>query len=576
MADHPEPGTPEGESADEVPEVVEAPDTQPSQSSVWWPVLAIVGASLPALLGGVLKLLGIQSSRVAAAPVVLAIALGMTLAVRKTFKDRALSLRTRLLVGTTLTVLLAASVAVAVVFRPPPAATELPRLHGGLDVAVIGFESVGTNQDQAVLDDVSDTFTNALKGRLPKRSTALDYAGQTSPPLAELAQSDQSALNRWTTSFVDQSNAAIVIGGLVSTDPSGQITLQPAFYVRAEQVVNAPELTGWYLSDLSSGIRLDQDLGSESARGLVVDELVRRTSGLAAFTHALDLLQVGNVVGAKSELDPLLPSSKGGLSQNGSEFVTGDLVRLFHGHALEQIAVGLPGAQRKPDFEAARTDYQAIDPGHPEDPIRLRARLSLAGTQYQLALGPSPSCHVGTVDSTALAAASAELRQLAADGNFSLIGRLRASVNLAQVEQCRVTAHLVADDGTIDQALQRVRASTDDSAVKELQPLADSVAAVHAAGLGDLVGAIADIREAITAERGFALRGLWQGLAAAWEFQRADLSSGCQDMQGSLNQLGDAKGNGEITQERYDELRAALNQQADAAGARCAQATPGR
>lgn len=103
-----------------------------------------------------------------------------------------------------------------------------------------------------------------------------------------------------------------------------------------------------------------------------------------------------------------------------------------------------------------------------------------------MAVGSSTGCQPGTVDSQALTASSAELRQLAADSRFSEVGQLRAAVSLAQVEQCRVAAGLIPDDGTIDRAVQRVRSAKGDGAVKELQALAASVAAVQALKRGDL------------------------------------------------------------------------------------------
>ncbi|MFD4139205.1 hypothetical protein [Streptomyces sp. NPDC058572] len=569
MLDGPEPEAPDEGPADESPEVPEMPDSGPGHLPRGLALLAIAAPLLSASLGPLLQLLGIKSGPVAAALLLLAVLIGGIVAVRKAFKDQpTMSRRARVLSALGLAGFLGFCTTLVIVFQPRPPPPELTRLTGGQDVAMVGFEGVGAGQNQQVLDDVSEAFTTALmKDQLPEGSRALDYARVTSPPLEVLgkAEQDHQELDDWTNDFIDRTNAGIVIGGLVTSDAAGQIELQPAVYVRAAQVTDAPELAGWYLS---GQIRLDQDWSSNTSRRHVIAELTRRTRGLAGFTHALDLWRNGKVNDAKRVLDQLLPSGTGDVRQDGAEFVTTDLVRLFHGHALEQVAIGLPAAQRKPHLEAARADYQAIDPN---GRIRLRARLSLAGAQYQLALGPSPSCRPGTVDSKALTASSTELRQLATDSRFSEVGRLRASVNLAQVEQCRVTAHLVPDDGTIDQALQRVRSAKGGRAVKELQTLAASVTAVHAFGRGDLAGAISAIKEAIAMERGFARRGLWHALAASWEFQRGDLASGCRDMQDSLNQLAEAVGKGEITSQRYDELKNSLEHQAKAVGARCTQ-----
>ncbi|MFF5703668.1 hypothetical protein ACFY7H_14330 [Streptomyces sp. NPDC012794] len=534
-------------------------------------LLALATTLLSALMGPLLQLLGIHSSPVASGLVLFAVLVGGIVAVRKAFKERpAMSRRARRLSVAGLAVFLLACTALVVVFRPRPPPADLARLPGTQGVAVVGFAGVGPGHDQRVLDDVSEAFTaTLLEGRLPEGGTARDYARITSPPLEVLAGTgrDRRKLDDWTAGFVDETNAGIVVGGLVSADAAGQIGLRPAVYVRAAQVLDAPELAGWYLS---GPIRLDQDWNSDTGRRHVIAELARRTRGLAGFTHALDLWRAGRVADARRELDRLLAPAADGTRDDGSEFVTADLVRLFRGHALEQIAVGLPAAGRAPYFEAARADYRAIAP---DGPIALRARLSLAGARYQLALGPKPGCLPGTVDAEALAAASAELRALAADDAFTETGRLRASVNLAQVELCRVTARLVRDDGTIERAVTRVRsAQGGGAAVEELRVLATSIAAVHAYGRGDLAGAVATMKEAVAKERGFARRGLWQALAAGWEFRGGDLAAGCADLREALGQLRDARAKGEITAQRYEEIEDALRQQATAAKAPCAGA----
>ncbi|MDX3538126.1 hypothetical protein PV721_27990 [Streptomyces sp. MB09-01] len=212
----------------------------------------------------------------------------------------------------------------------------------GVDVG--GEVVLGAGQDQQVLDDVSEAFTTDLmKDQLPEGSQAHDYARVTSPPLEVLGKADENhrKLDDWTNDFVDRTNAGIIIGGLVTTDSAGQIGLRPAVYVRAAQVADVPELAGWYLS---GQVRLDQDWSSDTGRRHVIAELTRRTQGLAGFTHARDLWRNGKVADARRALDKLLPSGAGGaVREDGAEFVTTDLVRLFHGHSLEQ---GRWGAHR--------------------------------------------------------------------------------------------------------------------------------------------------------------------------------------------------------------------------------------
>jgi hypothetical protein len=212
-------------------------------------------------------------------------------------------------------------------------------------------------------------------------------------------------------------------------------------------------------------------------------------------------------------LERLLPRDGHEELEEGSDFVSPDLVRLFRGHALEQVALGDPAAVQQSTLEAARAEYEGIQP---KSPIRFRARLSLAGNTYLRALGAAPSCRPGTVHSRDLEEASSTLRSLSDDRAFTEIGRLKALVNLAQVEHCRVTAGLVADDGTVERAVQRVRASQDGVAVKELQALAASIAAERLASRGDLDAAISTIKAAIALEPSSLKQALWRGRLASW------------------------------------------------------------
>ncbi|MET9839528.1 hypothetical protein ABZZ01_17270 [Streptomyces virginiae] len=364
-------------------------------------LLAMAATLLSASLGPLLQLFGIKSGPVAAALLLLAVLIGGIVAVRKAFADRPnMSRRARWLSVAGLGGFLVACTTLVIVFQPHPPPPELLRLPGAQDVAVVGFEGVGAGQDQRVLDDVSEVFTTDLmKDQLPEGSRAHDYARVTSPPLEVLGKAgqDHQELDDWTNGFVEQTNAGIVIGGLVTTDSAGQTGLRPAVYVRAAQVDDAPELAGWYLS---GQIRLDQDWSSDTGRRHVITELVRRTRGLADFTHALDLWRNGKVNDAKQVLDQLLPSGAVAVRQDGAEFVTPDLVRLFHGHALDRA-----GCHRPPrgSTEAVPRGGSRRLPGHrPERPDRaagtpqLGRRAVPAGAGPVTELPPGDSGYQGT------------------------------------------------------------------------------------------------------------------------------------------------------------------------------------
>ncbi|WP_327180497.1 hypothetical protein [Streptomyces sp. NBC_01334] len=451
-------------------------------------------------------------------------------------------------------------------FQAPPPPPH--RLTGPRDVAVVGFKGNGPGQNQRVLDDVSATFAHDLS-KVLKDTTVRDYATQYSLPLAELLHRDHHGLETRTRKFVDQSNAAILLGGIVTSGDAGQTLVRPAVYVRADQVVDAPELAGWYTGD-----PLPMDAGWQSAysRRAMVSELVQRARGLAEFTYALDAWRQGNATQADRALARLLPGGGSPTSESGTGFVTPDLVRLFRGHTLEDIAVTDPQNIRRSALDAARAEYLAISGS---SPIRLRGQISLAYNTYLRALGRHPSCAPGTVRAAELAKASAAFRRLADDPAFTRLGRLKASVDLAQVENCRVSAGLVADDGTIDRALRRVRDARRTEGVKELVAFAASVAAQHEAMYERYGAAISDLRQALALEARFAVRALWEAQLAVLALAQCDFATAATAHQESLRQLDRAITTGTAPQQRYDTYRTDYEHQLSKAHATCGAGSSG-
>ena len=461
--------------------------------------------------------------------------------------------------------LIAGLVIAQAALQSPPA--PLPRLSRLPNVAVVGFASQDSGQPQLVLDDVTVSLTQELERSLTGTEVH-DYVPERRLPLSQLAQPTHQVLDIQTKSFADQTNAAIILGGLVSSGPAGQTSVTPAIYVRADQVVDAPELSGWYVSDV-----IPMDLGWESASGrdAVVSQLVGRMRGLTDFVNALDLWRSRRVNEASDEFSTLLSNHSGTVLQDGGGFVTSDLIHLFRGHALEQEALDGIAANWRSELDAAQADYQAI---RTDSPIYRRARLSLAGNSYLRSIGPVPSCRADTVVPSGLERAELTLRELADDPGFTDIGRLKASVNLAQVEQCRVTAGLVPDDGTVIRFAERVRVARDVSGSEELRALAISIEAVHSADSGDLPEATASIKEAIGLERRFVTRGLWLGLLASWSYSRCDLTEGDQARQSSITQLQESVANGEATTQQLNDYLATFAKERNAARTRCGLTTP--
>ncbi|MFF4551116.1 hypothetical protein ACFY1J_44350 [Streptomyces sp. NPDC001406] len=230
-------------------------------------------------------------------------------------------------------------------------------------------------------------------------------------------------------------------------------------------------------------------------------------------------------------LDPKQQVGTGG-------FVPPELIRLFHGHAAEVQAAGETGTGRQKLLEAARADYLAISK---DSPAGRRAALSLQFNAYLRALGPTPNCKPGTVRAGELAQIAQALRALAKDPEFTELGRLKATVNLAQVENCRITAQLVRDDGRVERAVAVVSEAPDLTGSDELRALAESIAALHAAGKGDLAAAIRHIRAAIAHRPNLVEQAIWNGFLARWSLARCDLETGRTAQQEALSLLDAAE-----------------------------------
>ncbi|MFH7595761.1 hypothetical protein WDV06_11750 [Streptomyces racemochromogenes] len=510
-----------------------APDHPPSggHRAGLWSLLGLFAACVPCALLVVEKL-GSSLSPVPLVLTVLAALAGYVLAVRALVGERfgQHPRRYRTLVWMVAGVLFVGSVVVLFAFRPPP--PPLTRMSGARDVAVVGFAAGGGRQDQRVLDDVAETFAHDMAARIPTATAVRSYAGEAQLPLTQLADTHRGTLERKTARFADETNAEVVVGGLVSEDRSGQSTLRPAVYVRADQIPDSPEITGWVLG---SPILVAQGWESARARSQLTAELSRRIGALARFVDALDTWRNGSPREAARTLAGLLDAER---QDDTGSFVPPDLVRLFHGHALEAQALDESGPGKEKLLAAARADYLAIGP---DSPAGRRAALSLQLNTYRQALGSASSCKPGTVRAADLAQASKALRDLAADPGVTELGRIKATVNLSQVEECRIRARLVKDDGTVERAAATVRAAQDLTGSADLRALAESIAATHAADRGDLAGAVDHIRDAIAHGRDPVQRSVWHGLLASWSLKRCDLATGRRAWQDALTQLAAAE-----------------------------------
>ncbi|MFI5829177.1 hypothetical protein ACIA6C_18315 [Streptomyces sp. NPDC051578] len=540
----------------------EEPPDQGSRASVWlWSLLGVFAACVPCALLVVEKL-GSALSPVPLALAVLAALAGYVLAVRAVVGEKfgQRSRRSRILVWAAASALFLGSVAVLFAFRPP--LPPLARMTGARDVAVVGFAPREGRQDRRALTDLAADFAHDMAGRIPTATGVRSYAGEVALPLAELEGTHRSRLEHKTAGFADETNAEIVVGGLVSVDPAGQTTLRPAVYVRADQIPDSPELAGWFLGGpvLVAG-------GWESARGrsLLSAELTRRIAALAEFLDALDTWRNGSPAQAVRVLDGLLDHKQ----QGGTDgFVPPELVHLIRGHARESQASGETEPARQKLLEEARADYLAIGGA---SAAGWRGALSLQTNAYLRARGTDRTCGPGTVHAGDLAQVSTAIRALSEDREVSELGRLKALVYLAQVEVCRIRAGLVKDDGTVDRAVAAVRAAPKTIGSAGLLAFAESVAAVRSAERREWAAAIGDIREAIAHGRDPLQRAAWHGLLARWSLARCDLVGGRAAQKDALTQLTAAQQAGQASSDlrhQYEQtFSAELRRAREACGA---------
>ncbi|MFD6874360.1 MULTISPECIES: hypothetical protein [unclassified Streptomyces] len=510
-----------------------------------WPLLAVFAVAVPAALLVVEQL----NASLAGFPlwlIVLASLAGYVVAVKKIIQEHFAESRrrTRMLVWVAAAVLYLGSVTLLVEFRPTP---PLARMAGDRDVAVAGFAAADDKQDQRELDDFATDFTLAANGKLPASTAVGSYAAEAGLPLEELISSDDSELEGKTATFADKTDAEIVVAGVARTEPNGRQTqLWPAVYIKSDQVTNLPELAGWYVGEriiLESGWSTSREV-----RKKLRTDLTQQVGALAEFLDAMDAWRAGNPAKARQILDGLLDPKR----QDRNSFVPSDLALLFHGAAADQQAVAEMEPSRTKLLEVARKDYNRIIEGTSDTSdmptsrpgtrakARARAALSLQANAYRRAVDPTKLCQPDTVRAADLAQVSHSLKALADDDDLTELGRLKAVVNRAQVEFCRISAGLVVDDGTVLQAVEKLSNAQDVTGADELRAFAESIAAGLAHRSGKTPDAIKHIREAIKYGQDPFQRARYHGWLALWSLELCDPTESTAHQE-ALDQFAAAK-----------------------------------
>ncbi|MGW3328034.1 hypothetical protein [Streptomyces virginiae] len=524
-----------------------------------WPLLAVFAVAVPAALLVVDR----RSTNLSWPFILITLAslAGYAVAVNKIVQEKLAESRrrTRMLVWLAAAALFLGSLAVLIWFRPPPL---LAKMVGGRAVAVAGFAAADDRQDQQVLDGFAAEFAHALKGQLPSATDVRSYAAEAGLPLTKLPNPDRSSdLEKKTADFAKKTNALIVLAGRARTEGQ-QDTLQPAVYIRPNQIANLDELTGWYVG---KPIVVPFGLKHPGERDRLSTKLTQQVGDLARFLDAMEAWRTDDPAEARRILDGL-PVSDPQDGRNG--FVPPDLVLLFRGTAAEQEAATKTEPARTELLKTARDNYLRI-PEH--TPTGRRAALSLQANAYLRAINPEKLCQPGTVQAAELAQISKSLKKLANDQGLNKLGQLKAEVNLAQVEDCRIAAHLVADDGTVDRVVAKLHAAPDDTATAALRAITESIAANHAHRAGETDQAIGHIRAAIADGQDPLQKAFWHALLARWSLERCQLlKTGEKAHEDARDQflLAEERGRGNPEARKQDATK--FPEQLKAAEKRCA------
>jgi tetratricopeptide (TPR) repeat protein len=442
---------------------------------------------------------------------------------------------------------------------------NLPQLTGTQDIAVLGFvrpDGSHTAQLDAVSTDLADGIENEIA-----RSQVASYAGLTKPPLELLRDPEPDQLESWTSDFVDNTGAEIVIAGIIDDVSGIQVRAQPAIWVRPGLIPEAPELVGWIVG---TSAPLTGGLSSQVARDQLVDAYLSDAVALASFVSALDNWRAGNPEEAQETLDELLQSAEGSTSEG--TLLSADMLHLFRGHALQMSATRGPVEQRADMLDEAAADYAAIDSS---SPLNVRAQLSAATNDYLRSVGDL--CRRDTVDANRLDSAAFRLDALRVDERLTDVGRLTAEVNFSRARRCLDQAAGTTPAAALRQSLNRVRNTPDKTGdvtgpiISSLKSLSRSMEAEISMEEGDLETAITLMSEAIDLSGDAVDRWRWWGFIALWNGELCALNEARAARTEAMAQMDAAVSAGELPSSLRDDYAARSQRDLDAAEDDCAE-----
>jgi hypothetical protein len=233
-------------------------------------------------------------------------------------------------------------------------------------------------------------------------------------------------------------------------------------------------------------------------------------------------------------------------------------------------------ADRSRLLQLARNDYIAIANSAR---IALRARVSLATNDYLRAVQggcvKNPSVVAG------LARSSRDLGAVADDEGLPEVLRLKAKVNQAQVEQCRLRAG-ESDSGRLDALLTELTGlplpaeDVNGDAKRQIKALALSIRATRFAQTQRLKEAVSTLGIALDLDPRFERQALWLGLQSGWLLADCRIDEGVATQQRSLAQLRLAVQTSRVPPSDVEAYSAAFASDLSAAKQRCNGTKPTR
>lgn len=439
------------------------------------------------------------------------------------------------------------------------AVAPLPVLDGAQDVAIAGFRSSDESVQQQ-FDAAASSLADDLHSPAGEVS---DYTPLVNPPLDQLAGAATDGLDRWARSFVADTQAELVLAGYASVQENKQTSVELGLFVSPELAIEAAEVAGWYRLE---PLILERPPGSATERDRLKERIQDALDGLLTLLRGLDAWHAGEATEAVDVLSTLP-----GIDQTPPDGTVAGLGLLIRGHALQDLAAAAPSEEATQLLARARSNYEAAAAA---EELAKRAAVSLGLNAY---LEVARLCAIGQAADEHLLAAAQRLRAVIAASTASELLRLKAGVNLAQVQLCRAQSG-PADTTELDTLLQDLvtidttGAGAEQVIRRQLKALALSVYAVRLSTNDDFAPAVAALDDALALEPRSHRQAVWHSLQAVWLLQQCRTSEAQDVREEALRQATEAADRGRLPATWGASFDEAFNEAMEASAASCSDA----